>query len=120
MKCFIAITVISILIGLSVQEEEEFLLISSGQSDLGFNADNKGEFQGIYSKIVEDCSSNVDIEFDIPTKRLYSYYQFTSPTNLAKWKVTEHNESEKQIRAVFQVDNEGPCTIDAEVYVQPE
>lgn len=100
-----------------------FMSTQNQRSALGFNEDNKGEFQGIYSKIVDDCKSNSVIRFKIPTHRPYSYYKLTSPTKLRRWTPFENSENVKLVYAKFQVENDGPChidAIDAEVYVQPK
>lgn len=119
MKCFIAFTVVCILIDLSVQEE--LLIVSSWESSLGFSESNKGEFLGTYSKRVEDCNLNTSsvILFEIATHRPYSYFKFTSPANLRSWMPFTTNNNDNLVYAKFHVKNDGPCQIDAEVYVQP-
>lgn len=117
MKWFTTAVIIFVSISLAVQDEQIF---SVSKFTLGYSKDNPGEFFRTYTKASENCDLNSKTEFlfeiDIGDRE-WSFYEFTSPTKLIDT-VPKTYVNGTYIQSLIKVVNDGPCQIDAKVYLE--
>ncbi|KAG4075005.1 hypothetical protein HA402_014584 [Bradysia odoriphaga] len=117
MKLILTVTAFFFAVGLTQSE----LIFRLELERLGFNVTNPGELWQTFTQKSDNCSEEAKIvmEFNIDTgDRQWSVVEFTAPIGITD-ATPNYQTNDTFIQSNITAVHDGPCQIDATVYLQP-